>query len=68
MHFMTQVNRKLLMGLSHNDVKIGFEMLHEVDWLWTNVRPIMSLVSMNFSAFDFIISKVYFNVMFISKN
>ena len=30
-----------LIDLSYNDVKRGFEMFTQLDWLWKNVEPII---------------------------
>ena len=48
-----------LIDLSYNDVKCGFEMLHEVGLTLEKYRANHIECNMNFSAFDVIIRKVY---------
>ena len=46
--------------LSHNDVKCGFEMLHETGLALEKCRANHIQCNMNLSAFDVIIRKAYF--------
>ena len=51
----------------NNDVKCGFEMLHEVGLTLEKCRANHIECNMNFSTFDVIIGKVYWQRFFIAR-